>query len=273
MFVDIKCSKSKNLKIYTGVPQGTVLGPLLFLLYINDAPVIKDVKNIIFADDKGLFTHSFRIDTIINRLQKAVVRNKKFFEKWKIKINSDKTEAIIFSKRRPDLTNNISIQGNIILWSDYVKYLGIILDSKLTFTKHINLKNQKAIALLISLYPLLNRKSNLSPQNKKLLYITLIRPVLTYACEVWNFTSQTNFNKLQVTQNKFLRLIGKFRMFTPINEIHEALNVDMIKKYVKNRTENYFDKIIHHKNKLLNQIPYENKECKHKQIMHIIYNM
>ena len=104
MYVVINNKNSKEHNIYIGVPQGTVLGPLLFLLYINDAPNIKFVENFIFADDKGLVTKSYRIDTIINRLTKAANANKKFFEKWKIKNNIDQTEVIIFSKRRPDLS-------------------------------------------------------------------------------------------------------------------------------------------------------------------------
>ena len=107
MFVEINKIKSVMHKIYIGVPQGTVLGPVLFLIYINDAPTTKEVKNVIFADDKGLYTNSFRIDTIINRLQKAAIKNKKFFEKWKIKINTGKTEAIVFTKRRPILSDSI----------------------------------------------------------------------------------------------------------------------------------------------------------------------
>ena len=270
MFVEINGVKSIMHNIYTGVPQGTVLGPPFFLIYINDAPVMKDVKNVIFADNKGLYTQSFRIDTIINRLQKTAILTKKFFEKWKIKINSSKTEAIIFTKRRPHLNECIVIDGHKVLWSSAVKYLGLTLDKKLTFTNQINILTQKANALLISLYPLINRKSKLSLENKLILFKTIIRPILTYACPVWSFTSQTNFNTLQVNQNKFLRIIGNFRMFTPIFEMHNTLNIDMFQSHVKKLTINYFERIKDHNNLLIRSIPYNNISSKHKRIMHII---
>ena len=268
---EINENKSTVHNIYTGVPQGTVLGPLLFLIYINDAPETKGVKNVIFADDKGLYTHSYRIDTIINRLQKSANKNKKFFEKWKIKINTDKTEAIIFTKRRPYVDDCISMDNHKIMWSNSIKYLGLTLDKRLTFANHINIIVQRATALLITLYPLINRKSKLSLENKLILFKTIIRPILTYACPIWSFTSQSNFNKLQVNQNKFLRVIGNFRMFTPIFEMHNTLNIEMLKTHIKRLTLNYFERINKHSNLLVSSIPYRAKNWKHKRIMHMVH--
>ena len=67
-------------KMYTGVLQGTAFGSLLFLININDAPNMKNVKNVILVDDKWLFTSSYKVDAIKNRLQTAAARNIKFFE-------------------------------------------------------------------------------------------------------------------------------------------------------------------------------------------------
>ena len=195
--------KSISHSIYTGVPQGTVLGPLLFLIYTNDAPVTKLVHSSIFADDKGLYTNSFRVDTIKNRLEKATKSNIKFFRKWKISLNSDKTESIFFSKRRPVIDQNVRVNENIIEWSKNVKHLGLILDRKLNFNSHIDMVIQRATIMLITLYPLLNKKSKLSTINKLNIYKSIVRPIMTYACPVWNLISKYNMNRLQVMQNKF----------------------------------------------------------------------
>ena len=88
---------------------------------------------------------------------------------------------------------------------DSVKYLGLILDSKLTFTKHISYVSDKALNSLIKFYPLLNKNSKLSCNNKLIIYKVIVRPAMLYACPVWSMTSRTNFLKLQIQQNKFLR--------------------------------------------------------------------
>ena len=121
------------------------------------------------------------------------------------------------------------------------------------------------------MYPLLNRKSKLSVQNK-LNIKTIIRPVLTYACPVWSFMTLSNFNKLQVVQNKFLRMIGNYRMFTPIFQMHSDLNIETTHDYVKKCSTSYFNRISSHSNNLVNCIPYENGITKHRRIMHIVYN-
>ena len=245
---------------------------MLFLIYINDAPIINHVKNVIFADDKGLITNSYRVDTIVKRLSDSSNKNVKFFEKWKIKTNNQKVKAIVFTKRRPFINNNISVSKSKIPWYKNVKYLGIIFDPKLTFTCHINSITNKAIAMLILFHPLLNRNSKLSVDNKLNIYKMIVRPIICYAAPVWSLISKSNFNKLQVVQNKFLRLIGKFRKFTPIHVIHNKLGVEMIHSYIRNLSINYFNKIENHNNQLISSIRYVNSKYKHKKIMHIIYN-
>ena len=85
-----------------------------------------------FADDLCICSYSYRIATIINM---AINKIYKYYNKWKIKLNSLKTEAITFTKRRPIVRKNIVVNNIIIEWSNYVKYLRVYFDSKLNFTK------------------------------------------------------------------------------------------------------------------------------------------
>lgn len=269
-FVYLGNEKSDLWKMLAGVPQGSVLGPLLFLIFINDAPKIKDVKESIYADDKLMFTASYRISAIIKRLQQAFIANKRFFHKWKIKINPIKTEAIIFTKRRPVFEGNVICDGNEIIWSDKVKYLGVWLDRKLIFGDHVNYINHKAIGSLINLYPVF-KNSHISVNSKLILYKSLIRAALCYACPVWSLTCQSNINKLQITQNKFLRIIGKFRKFTPIFQIHQSLNIEYLQEYLVTLTKNYFNRVESHPSVLVRNILYDKSiNFKHKRIMHLI---
>lgn len=272
MFVEICGITSEIYQLLAGVPQGSVLGPILFIIFTNDAPTTKDVDASLFADDKLMFTSSYRVTAIVNRLQKALDKNRRYFHRWKIKLNENKTEAIIFTKRRPDLNVNIKIENKEISWSKNVKYLGVILDNKLNYTEHVNSISQKAIVKLINLYPILNRNSFVTQENKLLVYKSVIRPIITYACPVWSYISKTKYNKLQILQNKFLRLAGKFRAFTPIFQMHEKLKIEYIFEFIKKLSLNYFNSLNNHRNDLMRNIKYENIKFKHKRVLNIVYN-
>ena len=159
---------------------------------------------------------------------------------------------------------------NRIEWLNSVKYLGVLLDSKLTFTAHINSIVQKSIGLLIKLYPLL-KNNYLSSANKLLIYKSIVRSCMMYACPVWSMTCKTNINKLQVTQNKFLRIIGNFRRFNEISFIHRKLDIEYVNEYILKLSRNYFNSIPSHRNPLVKSIMYNsNMSFKHKRIMHAL---
>lgn len=219
MFVSCDKSSSNVKTMFAGVPQGSVLGPLLFNFYIHDLPKLQDIYISLFADDMCLCSASYRVDTINNRLNKAVSKIYKYYTKWKIKVNDNKTEAILFTKRRPVLARCVKISNHEVDWVDDIKYLGVIFDRKLTFTTHVNYLYHNAIGKLVKLYPLLNGKSALNREKKLILYKTLVRPAMVYSCPAWSLTCKTNFGKLQRAQNKFLRVIGNYPRRTRIGKI------------------------------------------------------
>lgn len=267
-YVSFNNIKSELLELLAGVPQGSVLGPLLFIIFINDAPKIDKVDDSIFADDKLLLTSSYRISAITNRLKKAMVANKRFFDRWKIKINPGKTEVILFTKRRPSIPISICLENVQLNWSKKVKYLGVMLDSKLNFGDHVNFVSQKAISNLIKFYPIFKNKY-LSIHSKLIFYKSLIRTGLLYACPVWSLTSDSNLKKIQIIQNKFLRIIGNYRRFTQIETMHRELKIEPIKDYMKTIVKNYFERVNSHRNKLVRNIIYDTKvKYKHKRIMY-----
>ena len=152
-----------------------------------------------------------------------------------------------------------------------VKYLGLTLDSKLTFAEHIKSVAQKAVAKLITLYPLLNRRSKVTAYNKMLIYKIIIRPALVYACPIWSMICKSQYNNLQTVQNKFLRLIGNYRRYTLITEMHNKLEIEHISEFIKKLTIDYYNKIEKHPNQLVRKIKYCNKKYKHRRIMKVVY--
>ena len=110
-----------------------------------------------------------------------------------------------------------------------MKYLGVYLDSKLCWNVHLDYVVKKVNGCIASLYPLLCRKSKLNIRNKLTIYLTIIRPVMTYASVSWAYSSDKHINILQVVQNKILRMITNSPWFVRNSQLHCDLNVEYLK--------------------------------------------
>jgi hypothetical protein len=135
-----------------------------------------------------------------------------------------------------------------------IRYLGLTLDSKLLFTKHLHAVTHKATGVFLQLFPLLSRDSTLSLHNKLTLYKLLIRPILTYATPVWSNTSLSNYRHLQILQSKCLRVIGDYPRRTHISYLHSTLLLEPIYKFIYRLTENFFHNCSTNPNPLVCQI-------------------
>jgi hypothetical protein len=123
-----------------------------------------DVQLALFADDSALFSTHAKEDVIIDRLQSALNTVKGYYFTWRIKLHPFKTQAVFFTKN-----THLSLDGYSIRWSDPTKYLGLILDKKLTFSPHFEYFSDRVQRLTRILYPLIKRRSNLSLDQKVLL--------------------------------------------------------------------------------------------------------
>lgn len=274
--VQIKNSLSDEKIINCGVPQGSVLGPILYTLYISDITTTANTNLALYADDTAIYTCSHRLNTIKNRLTKNANRIQKHYSKWKIKLNSSKTEAILLTRRRPKIIPQIIFNNQPVPWADSVRYLGVKLDKKLNFNLHIKEVCNKANQVLCQLYPIFNKYNRLNIKNKSLIYKVCIRPILTYACPVWSNISKNNIKTLQVLQNKCLRIVGQFPRWTPIKTIHETLEIPTIDEFIKTLTEKFFEKCTFNENNLINNLgnytlsDLKYKKYKHRRTKHIL---
>ncbi|CAK9799286.1 Probable RNA-directed DNA polymerase from transposon BS [Anthophora plagiata] len=249
-------SKSTTRKTRAGVPQGSVLGPQLFKIYLNDIPEFQKTKMALFADDTALYAHSFNAIVAAKQIQIHIYELQKYYDKWKIQINPDKTKVIVFSKKRKEskIFTPITLYNKKTTTLNSVKYLGVHLDSKLTYRIHIKQSIKKVYAVMKKIYPLMVKNSAVQIKNKKLLYTTILRPIIMYAVPVWCSTAPTNIKPLQVFQNKCLRLMLSRDRYEKIKTLHEDARVPLISDYIRETAQKFYTTKIKNINKLLNGI-------------------
>ena len=163
----------------------------------------------------------------LNVLQTFLNQICDWFASWNIKINAQKTEAIVFTKTYRTLETPIKIRNRTIPYSPSVKYLGLTLDSKLTFKSHITKTVNKAYGALSILYPLF-KSYTLSKRIKVILYMSIIRSMLLYSCEAWCILAHCHKIRVQVLQNKYLKIIFDAPRYTRIYELHDVAEIPYI---------------------------------------------
>ena len=170
---------SNWLNIDAGVPQGSVLGPLLFLIYINDLPDNLVSVSKLFADDTSFFSTVFDLNKSRQDLETDLYSINNWAFQWKmafnLELNKQATEVI--RKKKPKQHNPLTFNGVPVSSEPYQKHIGMILDKKLKFDHHMNEKLNKAckgIGLIKRLYYNMPRKSLLT------IYKSFLRPHLDY---------------------------------------------------------------------------------------------
>lgn len=239
--VDINGAKSPIYKIPFGVPQGAVLSPTLYNIYTYDIPKFINTKLALFADDTAFFCSSPLVSVIIEALKSHANLIKNYMKKWKITINSQKTQALFITKRiKKELPGRkIKIFDTNVPWLNQCKYLGMILEKRLTFKHHIEYVISRANIAIKTLYPLISRKSKLHVNNKLLIYKLAIRPILTYACPSFISIAKCHLKKLQVLQNKALKMLLNKSRFERTHYIHEEAKVPLVKDYINKLTNKF----------------------------------
>jgi hypothetical protein len=190
-----------------GVPQGSVLGPLLFIIYTNDlAHCLKKSKSIQFADDTTLYaTHKSLHELFIQVNSDLAILND-WFRANKLSLNVSKTNYMIFSNSKWVNDNlNLNIGPDNIERKDNVKFLGIYIDENLNWQHHINACKSK---LSNALYVIKNVKQNINTDCLKTIYYALVYSHLAYGVILWGSTYDVHLNKLVIMQTKIIRAIS-----------------------------------------------------------------
>ncbi|KAK9869117.1 hypothetical protein WA026_002875 [Henosepilachna vigintioctopunctata] len=199
--VRVGISHSTERMMEAGLPQGSVLSPILYSLFTRDVPKTQGTNLALFADDTAIFARANQPNTVTRRLKQAIDNLQEWLATWRITVNPEKSKALFLSKRKHRPDEEIQLNGTPIPWTDKAKYLGVIIDRRLTWKSHIDHCTAKAKAAQSQIYPLINRRSKLSAATKIRLYKTIIRLTMTYASTVWGYAAKSHINKLQVVQN------------------------------------------------------------------------
>ena len=198
---------SDLLTIKCGVPQGSILGPLLFLLYINDISQTSSLLSyIIFADDTNIFYSHKNLDTLAHTLNLELLKISTWFKCNKLSLNVNKTNFIHFkhaNNHYPEFPHNITINGLSLTRKTHSKFLGVLIDEHLNWNEHLR---RTSVTISRNVGILFKTKHFLPQATLFMLYNSLILPHITYCNIVWAICGKTKINHIYLLQKKALRV-------------------------------------------------------------------
>ena len=181
--VFVRPSMSNVLQVKAGVPQGSVLGPLFFLIYVND--IVNNLLSItrLFADDTSLSCTTSNLSDLEGIMNHDLHQINLWAKRWLVDFNPQKTEAILFTTQKHVRLPQLSFNNIPVNFVESHKHLGLTLGHDGKWHDHINniLKSaSKVLGIMRSL------KFKVSRKSLNTIYVTYLRPILEYACVVWD---------------------------------------------------------------------------------------
>ena len=194
--------QSETIPVTSGVPQGTVLGPLLFLIYINDLPdSVSHSTTRLFADD-CLMYRNIRSARDAELLQQDMDQLQIWEKDWLMNFNASKCQTIHFSRKRNPITKTYTIHGEDLESVDNATYLGVKLNSTAAWGPHCNSRKSECTRAFLQ-----RNLAGTPRQIKTECFKTLLRPILEYASTVWDPHTKSDADKLERTQRRYARFV------------------------------------------------------------------
>ena len=198
---------SSDKRIISGVPQGSILGPILFIIFINDFATKCPNANVqLYADDTTVSMSNLVYHDLISDANGQMSVIAEWLRNNKLTPSIDKSCWMLFSNRNADMNNNIIFDNTPLKFCTSTKSLGVLFDSRLSFlehTDHIISKISKNVGIFYKI-------RNLLPEDSlKNLYYTLVHPYLIYCVLIWGGTYCSHLNKILLLQKKIVRIITK----------------------------------------------------------------
>ena len=206
-YVSVNGNCSDEIRVTSGVPQGSVLGPTLFIYYINDMPDGIDCDMKIFADDTKVYS-KITNDDDYRKLQESLRKLVQWTEDWLVKFNCDKCKVLHMGRQNPKHEYRMTEEqdGNVLQTTEGEKDLGVTVDPELTFDQHISEKVKKANSISGLLMRTITYKTK---EIMVPLFKALVRPILEYANAVWNPYLRKHIDLIEGVQRRFTKkMIG-----------------------------------------------------------------
>ena len=242
MSVVLDGQKSSTKHINAGVPQGSILGPTLFLIYINDLPDGIASKLVMYADDTTLFNSTKRSKVSTQQRQQLCdVLNKdlqaisEWGSQWLVAFNSSKTQSVLHSRlKRDGVQPSLQMSTNTLQEEHTISLLGLTLRSDLSWKTYIQNISKKAAQRIGSLY---RASRYLPPESIMYLYKATIRPLMEHCCHLWAGAPKTHLQLLDRVEKRVKNLIGQplANELLPLDVRRDVASLSLFYRY-------YFDR-------------------------------
>ena len=218
------------MEIFTGVPQGSILGPLLFNIYINDLMFLfeaSDVSICNYADDNTIYAAGDNFSEVKTSLERAFIVVSNWFSENGLQLNASKCKFLCLGRNSCDDPLELVLGSTRVKESDSVKLLGIILDKMLSFEEHVSMLCKKANAKISALRRI---ASFFSQEQKKVLANSFIFSNFSYCPLIWGFSSRKNLNMIDRIREKAFCL---FSSDSPESTIHDRFCCILLQEVFK----------------------------------------
>jgi hypothetical protein len=244
---------STYYSIQLGVPQGSVLGPFLYLMFTADIPTTNNTTIGTFADDTAIISVNGNPQMASENLQSHLNQLQEWLNNWRVKVNQNKSAHVTFTNRQVDCPI-VTINGSQLPVANQIKYLGLTLDKKLTWKPHITAKKIQINMKLRQINWLIGWNSKLSTENKLLLYKSIIKPIWTYGVQLWGCAKPSNTKIIQRVQSKTLRAIFNAPWYVSNKTLHDDSGVSFVEDEIHRLTRIYLGRLLRHPNEKARQL-------------------
>lgn len=260
-----------HLPMPAGTPQGSVLSPILFDLFLVDIPTSEFVKTVQFADDTSAYATSESAGRIQCEMNAHLARLHEYFDIWKLQLNADKSELCVFTGfvretgraiRRQFRSLSIAIRGRLLEPRKHIKLLGVTFQSNGRFCRHVDAVLTKARGAYGALRPVL-RSRLIEPRLRVGVYKAYVRPIITYAAPIWVrpvFSSSHQMERLRRFERGILRTAGQIHrargdfLYARNADLHRAVNCERIDKFMVGNSLKFVDRCLEAENPKLSGI-------------------